>query len=168
MLQGRFALWTLLSGDERVPRLALLGLPQKRLQLLNNPELPSVSKARRTKSQPPLLEPVSSFVNWAFAWDEYVRGNIVSRSSASLLNFFLLKTIAASGKNIDSDESEADVVDDDPDLPPLRLPRAKLQEILTPALLDNEGGMSMETNADSKKPTFKEACRKKLNQREYD
>ena len=106
-----------------------------------------MSKARRTKSQSPLLEPVSSFVNWALAWDEYVRGNIVSRSSASLLKSFLLKTIAASGKNIDSDESEADVVDDDPDLPPLRLTRAKLHEILTPALLDNEGRMSMETKS---------------------
>ena len=36
---------------------------------------------------------------WPHSWDEYVRGNVVSDSSAALITSFLLKTMVGSGEN---------------------------------------------------------------------
>ena len=75
---------------------------------------------------------VISQSNWAAAWDEYARGNVVSESSANLIRSFLLKTIAASGKVVGNNESEADESEPEGEAAPLRLPSRKLQELLKP------------------------------------
>ena len=98
---------------------------------------------------PPWLEPVLSSVNWPAAWEQYVRRNIVSKAAANLIKSFLLKTIAASGMSTDSDESGADQPEYDPDVPALRLSRAKLQELLMPCLLNPEGGVFPEQEKES-------------------
>ena len=59
-----------------------------------------------------------------------MRGNIVSRSAAKLIQSFLLNTMASTGKAIDDDESEAEVTEDEPEIPPLQLQTDKFQQLL--------------------------------------
>ena len=83
---------------------------------------------------------ISSLRVWAAAWEEYVRGHVVSKTAADLIQSFLLKTMAVGGKSNDSDESEADQPEDDPDVPALRLSRSALLDLIAPnfAKLDSK------------------------------
>ena len=52
-------------------------------------------------------------LSWTKAWDEYVRGNVVSHTAAKLIERFLLNTMASSGKAADDSQSEADASEDE-------------------------------------------------------
>ena len=90
-----FRPWTLLSGNMDIPHLSLLGLSLQNLEVYysRTAHLNSVTDHEQ-KMQLPLVQ----IVEWSRAWDVYVRGNVVSQAAASLIRSFLLKTIAASGK----------------------------------------------------------------------
>ena len=78
-----------------IPHLSLLGLSLQNLEVYysRTAHLNSVTDHEQ-KMQLPLVQ----IVEWSRAWDVYVRGNVVSQAAASLIRSFLLKTIAASGK----------------------------------------------------------------------
>ena len=116
-----------------MPHLSLLGLSKKSLSTLYGGVLTPGSKHMKFRKSIDKKQPsVSSETNWPAAWDEYVRGNVVSEASANLIRSFLLKTIAASGKVVGDNESEADESEHEGDIAPLRLPSWKLQELLKP------------------------------------
>ena len=78
---------------------------------------------------------IETQVQWHDAWQEYVRGNVVSASAAALIKTFLLHTMAASvptgHRENDSDGEESEV---DPDIPPLTLPSQSLSKLILPEL----------------------------------
>ena len=90
-----------------MPHLSLLGLSKESLGTLYGGVITPRSKHTKSelnkmklmKSADNNQPSVISQTNWPAAWDEYVRGNVVSEASANLIRSFLLKTIAASGKN---------------------------------------------------------------------
>ena len=106
---------------------------------------------------------VISQINWAAAWDEYVRGNVVSEASANLITSFLLKTIAASGKVVGDNESEADESEPDGDIAPLRLPSWKLQELIKPTGNADKFHPKQQTSNSAALGNFANACKKKEN-----
>ena len=116
-----------------MPHLSLLGLSKKSLgTLYGGVNTPGSKHMKLRKSSDKKQPSVLSETNWHAAWEEYVRGNVVSEASANLIRSFLLKTIAASGKVVGDNESEADESEPDGDIAPLRLPSWKLQELLKP------------------------------------
>ena len=131
-----FRPWTLLNGSSRVPHLSLLGLRWEAMQEVydttsqrdpKKQKLVSLSEEKKRQS-------IFDQVDWGRAWDEYVRGHVVSQNAANLIKSFLLKTMAAAAKGGDS-ESEADESEDDNtnDVPRLQLPAMKLRELLSPS-----------------------------------
>ena len=113
-----------------------------------------------------------SSVDWTRSWDEYVRGNIVSKSAQSLIQSFLLKTVAASGHTCDDDESEAENAYDDPDIPPLRLPALALEKFLNPVLHHSDTAQEnvQGDNAGdgtSSKASLKKSLQRKLKDADY-
>ena len=91
-----FLPWTLLAGNIDTPHLSLLGLSLQHLEVYysRTAHLSSVTDHEQ-KTQLPWEQ----IVEWARAWDVYVRGNVVSQAAAKLIRSFLLKTIAASGSH---------------------------------------------------------------------
>ena len=79
------------------------------------------------------MQSMSDKVNWQNAWDEYVRGNVVSITAAQLIRSFLLNTMTSSGKADDDAQSDADAAEDESELPPLKLPCQRFRELLRPA-----------------------------------
>ena len=79
----------------------------------------------------------ADLTSWKTAWDEYVRGNVVSDAAAKLIRTFLLNTMAATGPDADDDASEADASDDDTELPPLKLSGERFCALLQYAKDDN-------------------------------
>ena len=130
-----FRPWTLLSGSMRVPHLSVLGLRQESLQELYDKRIQPTSTQQKCVSLSEVSKQPSVYeqMDWSHAWDEYVRGNVVSQTAADLIQSFLLKTMAASAQGADS-ESEADPSDGDNncDVPRLQLPARKLHELLSP------------------------------------
>ena len=92
-----FRPWTLLSGNMDIPHLSLLGLSLQHLEVYysRTAHLSSVSEHEQMTQLP-----LGQIVEWARAWDVYVRGNVVSQAAAKLIRSFLLKTIAASGNHL--------------------------------------------------------------------
>ena len=166
-----FRPWTLLTGDTQVPHLSLLGLSKQSLETLyggvvtrrSKHSKSELNKIKLMKTADNNEASVISQSNWAAAWDEYARGNVVSESSANLIRSFLLKTIAASGKVVDNNESEADESEPEGEIAPLRLPRGKLQELLKPTLHADESHSMQETSNSVTFGIFVDSCQKKEN-----
>ena len=142
-----FRPWTLLAGDTRVPNLTLLGCAADHLKSIysNDVEEPRNKQPHvgHKKQSPSGLQATNSqriSINAHQAWEEYVRGGIVSQAAAKLIQSFLLKTLAASGGgDADKEDSDADASDDDPDLPRLKLPAQALGGLLEPQFGEAEG-----------------------------
>ena len=107
-------------------------------------------------------------MQWAFAWDEYVRGHVVSEKARDLIQSFLLKTMAASGKNGQSDESEADETEDDADVPPFRMAAGKPQELLCPIVDTCSGQNASPDGAESFTVKQMKANKKNITRNEYE
>ena len=146
-----FRPWTLLSGTPRVPHLSLLGLRWDSLRELYEPNTQPQVKHQKRLSLSEEKNTLSVFeqVDWPRAWDEYVRGRVVSQTAADLIKSFLLKTMTVSAKGFES-ESEADVSDEDNqgDVPRLQMPAVKLRELLSP--LCNKPDSEQQANENSK------------------
>ena len=141
-----------MAGNDLVPHLSLLGVRRDALAICYNGDMEQQSKhykisrstpedkshpTREEKSCParescPARNDVFNEISWPHSWDEYVRGNVVSDSSAALITSFLLKTMSGSGEKSNAEESEADESEDDTDFPPLQIPGPRLQELLKP------------------------------------
>ena len=145
-----FRPWTLLTGSMHVPHLSVLGLRQDSLRKLYEQRLHSQLKIEKRVSLSEVNNNPSVFeqMDWAYAWDDYIRGCVVSRSAAVLIQSFLLKTMAASGQGGDS-ESDADESDGDNncEVPRLQLPASKLQELLAPPCKKTESADGTNENA---------------------
>ena len=139
-----FRPWTLFAGDATVPHLSYLCLTRASLQqeLMKSSGHQVSGGRKRFGRKRPAAPPVSSpdKVEWASAWSEYVRGNVVSESAARFIQSFLLNTIATSGGAADEAESEADAAEDEADLPPMKVPSAKFQDLLRSNALGAETG----------------------------
>ena len=98
-----FRPWTLLAGNIDTPHLSLLGLSLQNLEAYysRTAHLSSVTDHEHsvTDHEQKMQLPLPQIVEWARAWDVYVRGNVVSQAAAKLIRSFLLKTIAASGNH---------------------------------------------------------------------
>ena len=132
-----FRPWTLFSGDPIVPHLSLLGVESNILrEYYESSAGPSQIHAPRRlpkKTARTTVQSMSDKVNWQNAWDEYVRGNVVSITAAQLIRSFLLNTMTSSGKAEDGAQSDADAAEDESELPPLKLPCQRFRELLCPA-----------------------------------
>ena len=89
-------------------------------------------------------------VSWRHAWDEYVRGNVASDAAAKLIQRFLLKAMASSGKADDGGQSDADASEDETELPPLKLSSPKFQELFQTAAKDESLGDKLRSAAKAK------------------
>ena len=69
-------------------------------------------------------------VYWKEAWDEYVRGNVVSKTAAKLIQRILLNTMTSTGKTMGDTQSMADATDSESELPQFKLTGMKFQESL--------------------------------------
>ena len=96
------------------------------------------------------METVADKNQWMNTWSEYVRGHIVSKSAAQLIQSFLLNTFASSSANDDS-ESEADASEDDPDVPPLKLSLQKFDDLLRTSRADD---ILLQNDEDNQKKTL--------------
>ena len=136
-----FRPWTLQedTGDSKeVPPLRELGMDREtRLSRLaeqeKQPERSKRKYRKTSENKDPEMNPITT-IKWATAWDEYVRGRIVSKYSRKIIQSFLLKTLAASGHEHDEDESEAEHAYEDPEIPALRLSPMALENFLNPEL----------------------------------
>ena len=111
-------------------------------------------------------------IKWATAWDEYVRGKIVSKSARKIIQSFLLKTLAASGHEHDEDESEAEHAYEDPEIPALHLSATALEKFLNPELDYETYGKSEPWNEEANDvlrsgEKFKKVLKRKMKEDEY-
>ena len=124
-----------MHGSSRVPHLSILGLRYEALQKVYDTSAERDPKKQKLQSLSEVEKRSSIYdeIDWGRAWDQYVRGHVVSQTAADLIKSFLLKTMAAASKGGDS-ESEADESEDDnaKDIPRLQLPATKLRELLRP------------------------------------
>ena len=172
-----FRPWTLLEGVPRVPHLRELSMVQAAREQIttrltvktNTPE--RLSKKTETSKDDEALK-IEAKITWVEAWEEYVRGHIVSKYARNLIQSFLLKTVAASGHVPDENESDADDPYEDPDIPALRLPASALEKFLNPML---SGNVDMEQNRDEEDidcqattaGKLKKVVRKKMKDMDY-
>ena len=95
----------------------------------------------------------------------------MSQAAAQLIQSFILKTLTVSGGHENNDEhSEADRSDEDTDVPPLRLSRAALKEVLAPPCLA-PAAESKSAADDEKNPAsaeLKRGLKRQSLQSEYD
>ena len=86
---------------------------------------------------------IPSAMNFHSAWEEYIRGNVVSQNSVRLIRSFLMNTIAAAHYEDDHEaESEADRSDADSDVPPLNLTVHALKTSMSAAIGAEESNAS--------------------------
>ena len=129
-----FRPWTLRVGDMIVPQFSLLGMDSKVLQGWyaargeSVPERDSCRLKRLTRKSKP--EAMSELMSWKNAWDQYVRGNVVSHSGAKLIQRFLLNTMISRNTSDNDEQSEAATSEEESDLRPLKMSSAKFQELL--------------------------------------
>ena len=158
-----FRPWTLLKGDFQVPHLSLLGCDREAIEKVYEDVVAPDTKKSKVEttlqkgrasneiSDSVQTIPLLQHVHWHRAWEEYVRGHVVSESAACLIRSFLLKTIAASGATGDAaDNSDADASGDDPDLPPLRLSAATLRQVLSPSTTNQVDVLEQDLRVDPK------------------
>ena len=136
-----------MTGSVLVPHISLLGCNRQTLrsvyqhakQVNVEPMQEKQRQSRQLQSSAAVENNVSKQIHWPSAWDEYVRGHVVSETASQLIQSFLLKTMAVSGGKADDDaESEADKSDDDVNIPRLHLSPLSLQSLLAP-LPENSG-----------------------------
>ena len=124
-----FRPWTLLWGDTLVPNFELIGLDRTSVEIAYDNEKPPAPKAARMQSTKPAYTSIHQATQWHNAWNEYIRGNIVSESARDLIQSFLLKTMAASYTRTD-EESDADVSSDDDAVPRLEIAADQFHKLL--------------------------------------
>ena len=112
-------------------------LLQQRQESLETPSPARTATRLTQKTAGKREESTLDVVSWTKAWDEYVRGNVVSHTAAKLIERFLLNTMASSGKAADDSQSEADASEDEEELPPLKLGSLKFQGLLQAAEVDD-------------------------------
>ena len=152
-------------GMDRETRLCHLAEQQKR---------PEDTKRRYQKTcdgKEPEMAPTMT-IKWATAWDEYVRGKIVSKYARKIIQSFLLKTLAASGHDHDEDESEAEHAYEDPEIPALHLSASALEKFLNPELTYEPSGKSEPWNEEENDVLrnggkFKKVLQRKIKETEY-
>ena len=81
------------------------------------------------KCSPEAWESLLDKVFWRNAWNEYVRGNVVSEAAAKLITRFMLNTMTCSKQRDDDSDSHGDAADDEGAVPPLKLSGQKFQEL---------------------------------------
>ena len=174
-----FRPWTLREDAQDstvVPPLRELGMDREtRLcHLAEQKKEPERTKRRYQKSsdsKDPEMAPTTT-IKWATAWDEYVRGKIVSKYSRKIIQSFLLKTLAASGHEHDEDESEAEQAYEDPEIPALRLSASALEKFLNPELTYEFSGKSAPGDEEATDGLgcggkFKKVLQRKIKENEY-
>ena len=106
------------SSDVDVPHLRHLGVS---LTTLRKAYVPLVGpKKPRTQSEELGSLRREDLRQWTKAWDEYIRGEVVSKHCARLIQTFLTNTMARPSEET-TDERDADASDLDEEVPPLRL-----------------------------------------------
>ena len=75
--------------------------------------------------------PIAGGQQWVAAWDEYIRGNVISQTSAQYIKLVLVNTMArAEHDDEEEDDEDADPSDMDEEIPRLRLDAASARNIL--------------------------------------
>ena len=96
-----FRPWTLFIGSVDVPHISVLALPRAPLQRLYEESFHSFGEATSEASNP-----VKDSMEWAVAWSEYVRGNVVSETAAELIRNFLLNTMFSGSERVEDADDE--------------------------------------------------------------
>ena len=127
-----FRPWTLLSGQGSVmiPELQHLGIRHTHLQVLYAQQ--PLFKRRRLRSRQhdrSRFMSTKEAIRWHDAWSEYIRGHVVSRHSARLIQSFLATTMARAPED-DSASDDNDASDIDDEIPHLRLSGDDVRSIM--------------------------------------
>ena len=172
-----FRPWTMrenMDATKLVPSLRELGLPVCKRSEQHSSLKTTGPKNANSHRELPSIEQSSHLasLDWNSSWDEYVRGNIVSKYARKLIQSFLLKTVAATGHTCDDDESEAENAYDDPDIMPLRLPPSALEKFLNPLLIENTQDRDEQQRDDllketSSKNVLRKTLQRKLKDADY-
>ena len=156
-----FRPWTLLKGDATVPHITLLGLDEASLRMLNETPAVQVPKAAKSEKGKHVVEAVADKIPWVNTWSEYVRGNIVIKSAARIIQSFLLNTFASSSPNTDDIEREADATEDEREIPPLKLSSQQFGNLLRPATDTSAPLEEKDTKKDTAGSKLKESLLKR-------
>ena len=157
-----------------MPHLSLLGMEAAVLQQwqesLDRPSQDYASYKLTKKTNKKVGQSTLDMMSWRNAWDEYVRGNVVSDAAAKIIRRFLLNTMAASSaKNAGSAQSEADASESDDELPPLKLCGITFQELIKSAKDDGSLGEQCIASAKARAgPSHSGPAKKKDRLNEYE
>ena len=119
-----FRPWTLHAPRDGIPHLAQLGLSGAREGDDGRQEAASAKLGNST--------------NFKNSWQQYIRGNVMSRHAARLISSVMTMTLAKSSEFEHEEADEADRSDIDDDIPPLRLGPAAARRIFRTTHADNE------------------------------
>lgn len=153
-----FKPWTLLHGFADVPHLSLLGFTTHALSIVYKSTDASrdVQKAGPAKSIAGSAA-ITDNIRWHEAWNAYVRGNVISKSAAKLIQSFLLKTLTGADTGGREADSEEEASENEDSLPALKLTSSNLKNLLTPAPApdddsnDDKKGLGVRLRATSRK-----------------
>ena len=127
-----------------MPHLSLLGMEAAVLQqwqkTLPHQSQDYDSSKQRKKTTKNEEQSTLDMISWRNAWDEYVRGNVVSNAAAKLVTRFLLNTMAATATAADGPQSDADASGSEDEIPPMKLSAIKFQELIKSSKDDDSLG----------------------------
>jgi hypothetical protein len=137
-----FRPWTLLHGSTDIPHISLLCLTRHNLEEVYGND----NAQARPQNSCNHRQTVGNNIHWHDSWNEYIRGNIVSKTAAQLIQSFLLKTLAATDA-VDEDNSDKQESDKDDDIAPLTINSASFRKLLLPSaeIEGNEDNVEGET-----------------------
>ena len=140
-----FRPWCLVGGSAEVPHLGLLGCAQETLQHFYTVGVKNPKRRRMSTKGPDrkINSSIAGALNFHCAWEEYIRGNVVSQNSVRLIKSFLMNTIAATHYEDDIEaQSEADRSDAVNDAPSLKLTVHALKTSMSAAVRAEETNAS--------------------------
>ena len=111
-----FRPWCLVGGSAEVPHLGLLACAQETLQHFDRVGVKKPKRRRMSTKGPgrKMNTSIAGAMNFQSAWENYIRGNVLSQNSVRLIQSFLMDTIAATHYEDDIEaQSEADRSDAD-------------------------------------------------------
>ena len=124
-----FRPWTLFVGDADVPHIRLLSLERDAVEQYYAAEFHGIAVESRNAV-------VST--SWKAAWENYVRGNVVSAAAAKLIEAFLRET--SYGKEVDAEELAENAVQSayKQDMPQLHVSAVSFQDELVNVELETK------------------------------
>ena len=118
-----FRPWSLVSDTAHVPFLANMGFSR-------GSRAEALQRQGKVKRRRLIGKKDGTPMNWQQAWDEYIRGNVVSKHAARLIQTFLVMTFAGSDNTPSADDDAVDDSDVEGDIPALTFSKEDARALL--------------------------------------